>query len=36
MKKGEEYVGVVVRTDFPNKGIVELEENIRDDHFIYN
>ena len=26
MKKGEEYVGVVVRTDFPNKGIVELED----------
>lgn len=25
MKKGEEYVGVVVRTDFPNKGIAELE-----------
>lgn len=25
MKKGEEYVGVVVRTDFPNKGIIELE-----------
>ena len=27
MKKGEEYVGVVVRTDFPNKGIIEMEEN---------
>lgn len=26
MKKGEEYIGVVVRTDFPNKGIVELED----------
>lgn len=26
MKKGEEYVGVVVRTDFPNKGIIELED----------
>ena len=26
MKKGEEYIGVVMRTDFPNKGIVELED----------
>ncbi|MBO5353913.1 MAG: 23S rRNA (uracil(1939)-C(5))-methyltransferase RlmD [Lachnospiraceae bacterium] len=26
MKKGEEYTGVVVRTEFPNKGIVELED----------
>ncbi|MBP3576798.1 MAG: 23S rRNA (uracil-5-)-methyltransferase RumA, partial [Lachnospiraceae bacterium] len=26
MKKGEEYIGVVVRTEFPNKGIVELED----------
>lgn len=26
MKKGEEYIGVVARTEFPNKGIVELEE----------
>ncbi len=26
MKKGEEYIGMVVRTDFPNKGIVELED----------
>ena len=26
MKKGEEYVGVVVRTDFPNKGIIEMED----------
>jgi len=26
MKKGEEYIGVVIRTDFPNKGIVELED----------
>ena len=26
MKKGEEYVGVVLRTEFPNKGIVELED----------
>lgn len=26
MKKGEEYIGVVLRTEFPNKGIVELED----------
>ncbi len=26
MKKGEEYIGVVVHTEFPNKGIVELED----------
>ena len=26
MKKGEEYIGTVVRTEFPNKGIVELED----------
>ena len=26
MKKGEEYIGVVVRTEFPNKGIIELED----------
>ena len=26
MKKGEEYIGEVIRTDFPNKGIVELED----------
>lgn len=26
MKKGEEYIGVVTCTDFPNKGIVELED----------
>ncbi len=26
MKKGEEYTGVVLRTEFPNKGIVELED----------
>ena len=26
MKKGEECIGVVVRTEFPNKGIVELED----------
>ena len=26
MKKGEEYTGVVVRTEFSNKGIVELED----------
>ena len=26
MKKGEEYVGVVMRTEFPNKGIIELED----------
>ena len=26
MKKGEEYIGMVVRTEFPNKGIVELED----------
>lgn len=26
MKKGEEYIGVVSCTDFPNKGIVELED----------
>lgn len=25
MKKGEEYIGTVVHTDFPNKGIIELE-----------
>lgn len=24
MKKGEEYVGVVLRTEFPNKGIIEI------------
>ena len=28
MKKGEEYIGVVVRTEFPNKGIVELEDCV--------
>lgn len=27
MKKGEQYTGMVIRTDFPNKGIVRVEEN---------
>ncbi len=26
MKKGEEYIGTVLRTEFPNKGIIELED----------
>lgn len=26
MKKGEEYTGIVSRIDFPNKGIIELED----------
>lgn len=26
MKKGEEYIGIVERVDFPNKGIVTLED----------
>ena len=26
MKKGEIFVGKVLRTDFPNKGILEIED----------